>query len=211
MGGVRFRVRWPIEGERPISEIADGYWSDSQYYLRPGIAGDRPPSVLMTWWAVLFSLSQLARYAPAVWTQAITPDVSVLTVPVEEGLRLANAICRVSCTTPPQSHGSDVRPPDSDPRRLCSRLEARAGTRPVGVALCAICESYAGHTLDGSSSSQAVTRRLGSRVIAFLGCDHAGRPGWPGRAGQVSVSSLVPEPGAASALFWGGFEPVVSE
>lgn len=88
--GARFRVQWPDkDAVQGTSQIADSYWSESQYYLRPRVAGQRPPSTLMTWWAVLFVLSQLARYAPQVWTQAITPDVSVLTVPIEEGLRLA--------------------------------------------------------------------------------------------------------------------------
>ena len=43
----------------------------------------------MTWWAILFALSQLARYEPATWTSAIEPDGSALTVPIEEGLRTA--------------------------------------------------------------------------------------------------------------------------
>lgn len=85
---VRAGVFWTLGGAT-IDEIFETYWSESALYLRPAVAGQPPPSILMTWWAVLFALSHLARYAPAVWTQAIRPDSSALTVPIEEGLRLA--------------------------------------------------------------------------------------------------------------------------
>ena len=78
-------------GGRPLDEIVDTYGSDWTYYLRPATAGTAPPSILMAWWAVLYALSQLARYEPAVWMDAINADASVLTVPIEEGLRLAQA------------------------------------------------------------------------------------------------------------------------
>jgi hypothetical protein len=85
---VKAGVFWPLGG-RPLGEITETYWSESAFYLRPAIAGEAPPSILMTWWAVLFGLSHLARYAPAVWTASIAPDTSTLTVPIEHGLRLA--------------------------------------------------------------------------------------------------------------------------
>jgi len=96
-GWVRAEIYWPDAQppgtvgptSRPLREMFDSYWSDSTFYLRPAVGGQRAPSILMTWWAVLFALSHLARYAPAVWTAAISPDSSVLTVPIEDGLRSA--------------------------------------------------------------------------------------------------------------------------
>lgn len=78
-------------GGRPLDQLLATYWSDRTHYLRPAVGGKAPPSILMTWWAVLYALSQLARYEPAVWMDVINPDASVLTVPIEDGLRLAQA------------------------------------------------------------------------------------------------------------------------
>jgi hypothetical protein len=43
----------------------------------------------MTWWGLLQALSQLARYEPAGWTAALTPDKSPLAVPIEQTLQHA--------------------------------------------------------------------------------------------------------------------------
>jgi len=87
-GVVHGTVSLPLGG-RTFEDLLESYWSDAALYVRPAVSGEPPPSILMTWWAVLFALSHLARYAPAVWTAAISPDSSDLTVPIEDGLRAA--------------------------------------------------------------------------------------------------------------------------
>jgi hypothetical protein len=78
---------------RPVSEVAEPYLGDLDLYLRPGLgAGSQVPSALMTWWAVLLALSQLARYVPAAWTAALDRANSILAVPIEAGLRTARRI-----------------------------------------------------------------------------------------------------------------------
>lgn len=59
-----------------------------QFYLRIAPTGDEL-SGLMTWWALLQALSQLARYEPAGWTAALMPDKSALAVPIEQTLQHA--------------------------------------------------------------------------------------------------------------------------
>jgi hypothetical protein len=88
-------LRFPdAEGRsRPVREIGEVYLDDSQLYLRPSLGpGGKVPSALMTWWAVLLALSQLARYVPTVWTAALERDSSSLAVPVESGLLTARGI-----------------------------------------------------------------------------------------------------------------------
>jgi hypothetical protein len=55
--------------------------------------GDPPASVhpLMAWWAVLFTLSTLARYHPAAWTAITDVDRSQHAVPLEYLLTVAQA------------------------------------------------------------------------------------------------------------------------
>jgi hypothetical protein len=79
-------------GSRPLEATAETYLSDSMVYIRPALGGSPPPSILMSWWAVLFALSQLARYEPATWTNVLAPDRSPLTVPIEDALRQATLI-----------------------------------------------------------------------------------------------------------------------
>jgi hypothetical protein len=89
-GWVRGGIFVTLDG-RMLEEIAETYLG-STVYIRPAIGEASPPSILMTWWAVLFALSHLARYEPATWTRAISPDRSALTVPIEAGLRHAGRI-----------------------------------------------------------------------------------------------------------------------
>lgn len=59
-----------------IDQVAPEYrWHDSRW-IRPAIAGSPPPDALLTWWALLFGLSNLARYYPVEWTKAIDVDAS---------------------------------------------------------------------------------------------------------------------------------------
>jgi len=61
-------------------------------YLRPPGGAVCEPSGLMMWWIVLLALSSLARYEPAGWTKALTPDGSLITVPLETMLRQAERV-----------------------------------------------------------------------------------------------------------------------
>jgi hypothetical protein len=84
-------VRWPVEspGERVLVEElrAPEYRGPRDRWLRPVLndSGDRL-SPLMTWWALLYGLSMLARYHPAPWTQSLDVDASQFAVPLEVAL-----------------------------------------------------------------------------------------------------------------------------
>jgi hypothetical protein len=82
---------------RPLSRVGEalplgfGYSPSSQFALRPSL-GDEfgpPPSQLVSLWALMFALSQLARYLPEVWVKALDPDRSETAVPLEHGLDVA--------------------------------------------------------------------------------------------------------------------------
>jgi hypothetical protein len=84
-------VRWPVEspGERALVEArhAPEYRGPQDRWLRPVLneSGDRL-SPLMTWWALLYGLSRLARYHPGPWTQSLDVDACQLAVPLEVAL-----------------------------------------------------------------------------------------------------------------------------
>ncbi len=86
-------IRWLDESgvrsvPRAISLVADSY--DGAFYLRPGIDATHPmPSGLMTWWAILFLLSTLARYEPAGWTTFLDNDHSLIATELQGALDLA--------------------------------------------------------------------------------------------------------------------------
>lgn len=58
--------------------------------LTPGIGPIHP---LLSWWAVLYTLSMLARYQADRWTAAIDVDASPYAVPLERGLEDALRVC----------------------------------------------------------------------------------------------------------------------
>jgi hypothetical protein len=60
----------------------DGRW------LRPAVGG-QAASPLVTWWALLFGLSMIARYEPAGWRWALDYDLSELAAPLDELLEFA--------------------------------------------------------------------------------------------------------------------------
>jgi hypothetical protein len=94
-GSTRGSISVPL-GRGQLADFAETHLSDRKVVIRPAIGGRPGPSILMTWWAVLFGLSQLARYEPAAWTKAISPDHSPLTVPIESALRRCVQIqCRL--------------------------------------------------------------------------------------------------------------------
>ena len=82
-------------GYQTLSAFADRLPSPdirtAKYVVRPrlGTGTDRPPSQLMTLWVLVFALSQLARYHPALWVEALDPDRSEIAVDLEHGLDAA--------------------------------------------------------------------------------------------------------------------------
>jgi hypothetical protein len=76
-------VRDPGAGQRSLD-----------YLVRPAIGSDtrrEPPSEFLTLWALLFCLSELARYYPDTWVAALDPDSSAQAVTLEHGLDVALA------------------------------------------------------------------------------------------------------------------------
>ena len=69
--------------ERDRNRLLDNY-----YIVRPKVGTEAigPPTAIMTLWALLFCLSELARYYPDIWVSALDPDASPLAVTLEEGL-----------------------------------------------------------------------------------------------------------------------------
>lgn len=88
LGTVRGGIHEGL-GRRSLADVAETHLLKAAICVRPAVDGKPPPSTLMTWWLVLFALSQLARYEPGTWARAISPDQSTLTVPIESALRYA--------------------------------------------------------------------------------------------------------------------------
>jgi hypothetical protein len=87
-------LAWPVEGTdggpgyKTIEAVATRV--DDRFYLRPTLGvGASEINILMTWWAVLFVLSSLARYEPALWRAALDVDVSDVGVLLECALEVA--------------------------------------------------------------------------------------------------------------------------
>ncbi|MET9347597.1 YaaC family protein [Streptomyces termitum] len=70
---------------RSLARNHGGAW-----FFVPAIAPmERPPHLLMAWWAVIYTLSMLARYDPAVWAGLIGVDGNRHAVPIEALLKRA--------------------------------------------------------------------------------------------------------------------------
>lgn len=62
-------------------------------WLVPALAGQTGPlTPLMLWWLLLFDLSIVARYEPALWSEALAVDRSPVAVPLEAVLKQAHGI-----------------------------------------------------------------------------------------------------------------------
>lgn len=90
-------VNWkvPAGQERTLADrvahlATMGRWYDGSLYFFPSLVpSQRGPHPLMAWWAVLHTLSMLARYQPAEWAAHIDVDVSRHAVPIERLLKRA--------------------------------------------------------------------------------------------------------------------------
>jgi hypothetical protein len=79
---------------RPLTEIGERPHDDdgfSVFVVRPriGTAPTPPPSVFLTLWALLWCLSELARYYPDTWVTTLDPNTSHSAVTLEHGLDVA--------------------------------------------------------------------------------------------------------------------------
>lgn len=102
------RAGTPSEHLAYLQSMARAY--RGELWLFPGVGGaDRSMHPLMAWWAVLFTLSMLARYQPGEWAAHVDVDASPHAVPVERLLAraigiipelVAEAIAQVAGTTP---------------------------------------------------------------------------------------------------------------
>lgn len=85
--GVVIQWRHPGDASDPLPPR---YAPEGRRWLRPAVCGtDLPPNLLMTWWAILFGLSMLARYHPVEWVRALDVDHSSEAVVLECTLDLA--------------------------------------------------------------------------------------------------------------------------
>ena len=86
--GQGIRVWWTaaspdLSGQRrKLDEVAPLDLRSNLRWLRPALADGSLPSPLLTWWALLFALSMLARYEPAGWEAALDYDSSPLAAPL---------------------------------------------------------------------------------------------------------------------------------
>jgi hypothetical protein len=73
-------------GARPFF-LEDAF---NTYVVRPKVGSGtaEPPSEFLTHWALLFCLSELARYYPDTWVLALDPDHSRVAVTLEQSLDL---------------------------------------------------------------------------------------------------------------------------
>jgi hypothetical protein len=70
------------------------YWAEGPFgdlLVRPKVGTESigPPSEFLTMYALLFCLSELARYYPETWVDALDPDRSQAAVTLEHGLEIA--------------------------------------------------------------------------------------------------------------------------
>jgi hypothetical protein len=80
----------PIRAQEALlDEIGPRYRWTERRWLRPAIEDGPLPSPLMTWWAVLLTLSSLARYHPTAWTHALEKNRSPVAVVLERTIDIA--------------------------------------------------------------------------------------------------------------------------
>jgi len=70
-----------LEAVAPLDPFTGERW------LRPELSDGSFPSLLLSWWALLYALSMLARYQPAAWFRALDYDASPWAAALGELLR----------------------------------------------------------------------------------------------------------------------------
>jgi hypothetical protein len=83
-----YRFRREDGSLRPLHEVGDarGDIATRHFLVRPRIGDghDAPPSEFLTFWLLLWCLSELARYYPDTWVAALDPDSSPVAVALGE-------------------------------------------------------------------------------------------------------------------------------
>jgi hypothetical protein len=72
-----------LDRQARIRDVAPPYLRADSQWCRPAVAPGTVLSPLMTWWALLYSLSMVARYEPDAWVGLLDVDRSELAVPLE--------------------------------------------------------------------------------------------------------------------------------
>jgi hypothetical protein len=96
-GGDDPVFKFPREDEslRPLHEVgirpyySDDHFGDLVVRAKIGDGDNEPPSEFLTYWALMFCLSELARYYPDTWVAALDPDRSAGAVTLEQCLDIA--------------------------------------------------------------------------------------------------------------------------
>lgn len=89
---LRWRVSEDVQSSNEtdrqsrMREVAPQYRHSDQQWCRPAVASGTVLSPLMTWWALLYALSMVARYEPDAWVGLLDVDESPLAVPLEGAL-----------------------------------------------------------------------------------------------------------------------------
>jgi hypothetical protein len=89
---------WPLPaGQDPDAFIASRTWpyrGDDERRVFPALGGSLVPlHPLLAWWAMLYTLSMLARYEPASWEARLNVDAEPDAVPIEAALSRALDTC----------------------------------------------------------------------------------------------------------------------
>jgi hypothetical protein len=83
-------VRLDVDArQRRLDEIAPDYRRLGRRFIVPPLGPAGHLSPLMLWWALLYSLSTIARYDPELWVAALDVNASELAVPIEAALDIA--------------------------------------------------------------------------------------------------------------------------
>lgn len=95
-GEPQVEVEWRDSDDEviPVNRVAPGLGGlNSGAYLHPALneAGNVLPP-LSIWWAILLTLSSLARYHPEQWNDALDRDKSLTAIPIEEALEIGREI-----------------------------------------------------------------------------------------------------------------------
>jgi hypothetical protein len=99
--GLSVQMNWEAGAVYPVAEdvrtarinAVVRRYAGGNFYIFPAIvAGSGPLHPLMTWWAVLYTLSMLARYQPAEWAHSIDINSSPFANAVEHLLAEARTV-----------------------------------------------------------------------------------------------------------------------
>jgi YaaC-like Protein len=89
---------WPMPADQDLDAFEESrtwpYRGDDERCVFPALGGSTVPlHPLLAWWAILYSLSMLARYEPATWSEHLDVDSSRDAVPLETALSRALDTC----------------------------------------------------------------------------------------------------------------------